>query len=129
MLIFGHPWVPSPSLKKVFSQEDLAKIEEGEIVLLEPLAEAIQLAHYCREHAIPFAVTVNEIRNALIANALEADFIVCQQEDGIEIQPLAERYLFDAKVLVLIEEEKEIERMARFSIDGVIFPSAIVQTA
>ncbi len=128
MLIFGHPWVPSPSFRKVFSQEDIAKVSEGEIVLLEPLAEAIHLAHYCQEHALPFAVTVNEIRNALIANALDADYIVCQQEDAIEVQPLAERYLFDAKVLVLIEEEKEIERMARFSIDGVIFPSAIVQT-
>ena len=129
MLIFGHPWVPSPSFRKVFSQEDLAEITDNEIILLEPLSEAIQLARYCQEHNLPFAVTINEVRNALIANALEADYIVCQQEDAIEVQPLAERYLFDAKVLVLIEEEKEIERMARFSIDGVIFPAAIVQTA
>ncbi len=126
MLIFGHPWVPSPSFKKVFSQEELSKISEDEIVLLEPLTEAIQLAHACRDHGVPFAVTVNEVRNALIANALGADYIVCQQEDAIEVQPLAERYLFDAKILVLIDGEKEIERMARFSIDGVIFPEAIV---
>jgi len=129
MLIFGHPWVPSPSFRKVFSQEDLSAVQAGEIVLLEPLTESVELAHACKKQALSFAVTVNEVRNALIANALEADYIVCQQEDAIEVQPLAERYLFDTKVLVLIEGEKEIERMARFSIDGVIFPAAILQVS
>ena len=129
MLIFGHPWVPSPSLKKIFTREELPHLQDDDIALLEPLSESIILAQHCQEAGIPFAVTVNELRNALIANALGADYIVCQQEDAIEIQPLAERYLFDAKVLVLIEEERAIERMARFSIDGVIFPSAILQVS
>jgi len=127
MLIFGHDWIPSPSFRKVFTQEDIAKVAEDEIVLLEPFAESLALAHYCREQAIEFAVTVSRMRNALFANALGAAYIVCQQEDAIEIQPIAERYLFDTKVLVLIEDEREIERMARFSIDGVIFPEAIRQ--
>ncbi len=128
MLIFGHPWVPSPSFRKVFSLEDFSRVLDGEIILIEPLTEAINLAHHCQENGLRFAVTVNEVRNALIANALGADYIVCQQEEAIEIQPLAERYLFDAKVLVLIEGEKEIEKIARFSIDGVLFPKAIAQT-
>jgi hypothetical protein len=127
MLIFGHPWIRSPLFKKVFANEEIDRLGEGEVALIEPLPESIELAQICRERSVPFAITVNEIRNAILANALEASYIVCQQEDAIEIQPIAERYLFDTKVLVLIEEEKEIERMARFSIDGVIFPDAIRQ--
>ena len=127
MMIVGHPWVASPTFKKVFVLEEIDRLKADEIVLLEPLPESINMAHYCQQNSIPFAITVNEIRNALFANALGAAYIVCQQEDAMEIQPIAERYLFDTKVLVLVEEEKEIERMARFSIDGVIFPQAIRQ--
>jgi len=127
MMIVGHPWVDSPTFKKVFTREEIGELQAEEIVLLEPLPESIAMAQYCQQNGVPFAITVNEVRNALFANALGAGYIVCQQEDAIEIQPIAERYLFDAKVLVLIEDEKEIERMARFSIDGVIFPQAIHQ--
>ena len=127
MIIAGHPWIPFPTFKRVFSREEIKRLGDGEIALLEPLAESITLAQFCQAEGIPFSVTVNEIRNALFANALGAAYIICQQEDAMEFQPIAERYLFDTKILVLVEEEKEIERMARFSIDGVIFPEAIRQ--
>ncbi len=127
MLIVGHPWVASPVFKKIFTREEIGALDANEIVLLEPLPESIKIAQYCQREAIPFAITVNVVRYALFANALGARYIVCQQEDAMEIQPIAERYLFDSKILVLVEDEKEIERMARFSIDGVIFPQAIRQ--
>ncbi len=128
MLIFGHPWVLSPVFKKAFSKEEIDKISDNEIVLLEPLAESIPLAQYCQSKHITYAITVNEMRNLIFANALEAAYIVCQQGDAIEFQSVAERYLFDTKILVLIEDEKVIERLARLSIDGVLFPEAIQQT-
>ena len=127
MIIIGHPWVASPVFRKVFSIEEIGYLKDEEIVLLEPLSESIDIARYCQKKQIDFAIAVDKVRNALIANALGARYIVCQQEDAMEIQPIAERYLFDTKVLVLIDDEKEIERIARFSIDGVIFPQAIRQ--
>ena len=126
MYIFGHPWIAGQTFRRVFSKEDIQTIQANEVVLLEPLAESVALAHYCQNNSIPFAVTLNTTRDALFANALGAAYIVCQQEDAMEIQPIAERYLFDSKVLVLITHEKEIDRMARFSIDGVLFPEAIL---
>ena len=53
-------------------------------------------------------------------------FVVSPIEEGSFIQSVAQDYLFDTKVLVLINEEKDISKMARVSIDGVIFPSAII---
>ncbi len=126
MRIFGHPWIPSEVFKRVFTKKDIQNLKENEIALLEPLTESIKLAQYCQSESIPFAVTLGSIKDALFANELEASYIVCQQEEAMEIQPIAQDYLFDAQVLVLIENEKEIEHMARFSIDGVIFPEAIV---
>jgi len=125
MLIFGHPWVQTPQFRKVFSLEDIKQISSEEVILLEPLSDSIALAQYCQTNQKIFAVTVNTITEALFANALGSHYIVCQNEDAIKIQSIAQEYLFDTKVLTLITSEKEIQKMAEHTIDGVIFPEAI----
>ena len=127
MEIIGHPWIESKRFVKVFSLEEISRTQAGDVILLEPFNVSIEMARYCREHQLPYAVTVTSIREAIFANALEAAFIIAEHEQAIAIQKIADEYLFDTKVLVLIEEEKRIDTMARFGIDGVIFPAAIVQ--
>jgi len=126
MLIFGHPWVHTPPFKKVFSLKDIDRVSSEEVILLEPLSDSITLAQHCQANQKAFAVTVNSLTEALFANALGSQYIVCQNEDAIKIQPIAQEYLFDSKVLTLINSEKEIQKMAEHSIDGVIFPEAIL---
>ncbi len=125
MLIFGHPWIKSRTFRKVFSVSDIEKVSDEDIVLLEPLSDSITLAQYCKEHRIDYAVTVTGVTEAIFANALGSKYIVCQHEEASQIQPIAQEYLFDTKVLTLIISEKEIKKMAEISIDGVIFPEAI----
>ncbi len=127
MLIFGHPWVESPNFVKVFSVEEISKSTPRDILLLEPLNVSIDLVRHCRSNELEFALTISTLKEALFANALGAGYVLCQHELGIEIQKIAEEYLFDTRILVLIEEEREIESMARFGIDGVVFSQAIVQ--
>jgi hypothetical protein len=127
MLIFGHPWVESPRFVKVFSVEEIGRTMPEDILLLEPLNVSIELAKHCRKNGLTFAVTVNSTQEAIFANALEASFIIAEHEQAITIQKIADDYLFDTRVLVLIENDKRIETMARFGIDGVIYPAAIVQ--
>ncbi|WP_456457833.1 hypothetical protein [Nitratifractor sp.] len=127
MLIFGHPWVEGPRFVKIFTVEEIDGSKAREILLLEPLNVSIDLVRHCRRNGLAFALTISTLKEALLANALGAAYVLCQHEIGIEIQKVAEEYLFDTKVLVLVEEEREIETMARFGIDGVVFPRAIVQ--
>jgi len=127
MLIFGHPWVESNRFVKVFSVEEIERSAPGDVLLLEPLNVSIELAKHCRANDLPFAITVSSIREAIFANALGAAYVVAEHELAITIQKIADEYLFDTRILVLIESEKRIETMARFNIDGVIFPDAIVQ--
>jgi len=125
MHIFGHRWIRNRDFKKVFTKDDIKKTDSNDIVLLEPLSDSIELAQYCQDNSIPFAVTVGSTKDAIFANALKALFIICQIEDATMIQPIAQSYLFDTRILVLITSEREIEKMAQLSIDGVIFPEAI----
>ncbi len=125
MIIIGHPWIKSGSFCKVFSQKDITQSAAKSTVLLEPLGDSHELAVYCKENSIPFAVTVNNLKEAIFANALGAAYMVCEEDDALIIQPVAQEYLFDTRVLALIHEEKEITKIARAGIDGVIFPEAI----
>ncbi len=125
MIIIGHPWVESRKFCKIFSIDDIKKSNPNDIVLLEPIVDSHKLAKYCQENNIPFAVTVNSLQEAIFSNALGAKYMVCEEDDALIIHPVAQEYLFDTRVLVLIHDAKEISKIARSGIDGVIFPEAI----
>ena len=125
MIIVGHPWIESKKFCKIFSKEDIKRSEVEDIVLLEPIVDSHDLAQYCKENSIPFAVTVNSLKEAIFANALGAVYMVCEEDDALIVHPIAQEYLFDTRILVLIHDEKEIAKIARSGIDGVIFPAAI----
>ncbi len=126
MLIFGHPWIESKKFSKVFTKSEIEHIPAEDIILLEPLNASIDIAHYCIELGREYAVVIGSIREALIANALGVSYAVCNFEQAIVMQKVANEYMFDTKILVLIDDEKGIETNARFGIDGVIFPDAVM---
>ena len=125
MIIVGHPWIKSSRFCKVFSIEDIKQSSADEIVLLEPLVDSHKYAAHCQDNNITFSVVANTLDDALFANALGAKFIICEEDDALMIQPIAQEYLFDSRILVLIHSEKEISKIARGGIDGVIFAEAI----
>jgi len=125
MKIFGHSWIESEKFNKVYSLEEINTASSNALVLLEPLVESIELAQYCHKNAIPYAIPVGSIKEALFANALGAAYMICKEENGFIIQPLAQQYLFDTELLVLISDEKDIAKLALQGIDGVIFANVI----
>ncbi len=125
MIVIGHPWIESPKFCKVFSENDIQSCMPGSVVVLEPLVDSHKLAEYCKKNDITYAVPVNKLKEAIFANALGAKYIICEEDDALMIQPIAQEYLFDTNVLVLIHEEKAIAKIARSFIDGVIFAEAI----
>ena len=127
MIIIGHPWIKSNRFFKVFSIKGIQKSQPDDIILLEPLVDSHRYAAHCQANAISFSVVVNTLDDALYANALGAKYIICEEDDALMIQPIANEYLFDTRILVLIHNEKEISKIARGHIDGVIFAEAICE--
>jgi NAD(P)H-dependent flavin oxidoreductase YrpB (nitropropane dioxygenase family) len=125
MILIGHPWIKSPEFCRVFSLVDIQKSAAEQVVLLEPLVDSHMLAQYCQENSVAYAVVVNTLDEAIYANALGAAYIICDEDTALMVQPVAQEYLFDTRVLVLIHSEKEISKIARGGIDGVIFAEAI----
>ena len=127
MIIIGHPWIKSNRFFKVFSVKGIEKSQPDDVVLLGPLVDSHELAVHCQENSVPFAVVANHLDDALVANALGARYVICEEDDALMIQPIANEYLFDTNVLVLIHSEKEISKIARGGVDGVVFADAIYE--
>ncbi|SFV66458.1 hypothetical protein MNB_SV-13-1122 [hydrothermal vent metagenome] len=125
MIIIGHPWIKSQKFAKVFSIEDIQKSKAEDIILLEPLVDSHTYAKHCQDNAIPFAVVISSLKDALFANALGAKYMLCEEDTALIVQPIAQEYLFDTRILVLLHNEKDISKIAREHIDGVIFTEAI----
>jgi len=125
MIVIGHPWIKSQIFCKVFSIEDIKSSKADEIVLLEPLVDSHKYAQYCQDNSIAYAVVVNTLDDAIFANALGASYMICEEDAALMVQPVAQEYLFDTRILVLIHNNKDISKIARGGIDGVIFAEAI----
>jgi hypothetical protein len=119
MIIIGHELVPFKPFVRLKSAKD---IKGGEVIF--DFDELAKLAPKCRENHIVFAVEVTSAREALIANAAGAAYIVTGDKSlACDIQPLAEKYLFDAKVLLRILFDDELAEVAGLGIDGVLMRS------
>ncbi|MEA2029103.1 MAG: hypothetical protein U9N49_09020 [Campylobacterota bacterium] len=125
MKIFGHPWIECEKFSKVYTTEDINAIESNTIALLEPLVESIELAQYCHKNSIPYVIPVGSIKEAIFANELSATYMICKEEKGFILQPIATQYLFDSEILVLISDEKDIAKLALQGMDGVVFADVI----
>jgi len=68
---------------------------------------------------------ITGLENALFANALGAKYMICEEDTALIVQPIAQNYLFDSRLLVLIQDDKKISKIAREQVDGVIFAEAI----
>lgn len=124
MIILGHKLIPFNPLYKVTKIEDIQHTPSNCTILFDFINE--ELIRYSTEQAIDFALHVKNIKDACIANALKAKFIIVDYELSKKIQPIATEYLFDTKILLHVEEEIQIELAAESSIDGVIFKNAII---
>lgn len=115
MLIFGHPKIPAPSFHLVENKEQIASTPPNSIVRF---AFDFEMLRYCQKNGIQVAVEIANIKEAVYANALHASFLLCPFDLAKKVQKIAENYLFDAKVIALMDE-RLIEKAIEAGIDGV----------
>ncbi len=127
MLLFGHPHVPSEKLYHVSSIEAIAHTPSNTCLLFSFDQEVYELIEYAKTNALEFAIDVKTLKDAIICENLDAKYLLMQEEIANNVQKAADTYLFDAKVLVHINDEEKIEALANEGIDGIIFAEAIIK--
>lgn len=123
MIIIGDKLVPSTELFKIFNIEDIKNTEANSTLYFLFNDEILK---YCFENSLDFAVKIESIKEAIYANALNAKYIIAEKKLAKKIQKIAENYMFDSKVLAIIETNDEFEDIAKVEIDGVIYKESLV---
>jgi hypothetical protein len=125
MIIIGHPWVESSHFVKVNQIEEIRHTKPNEVLVLSSLSASHAIASHCQTNGIPYAILAANLLDALFANSLGAKYIICERTLATQVQTAANVYLFDSRILTLIQTQEEIEAVAKEGIDGVIFSHAL----
>lgn len=119
MIIFGHKDIDHEQFYMVSNENDIFKTPSNSLLKIESFN--IELLKYCQANGLRYMVTITNIKEALFANTFGATYIRMPKNLAKELMPIAQNYLFDTKVIAIIDDEKEIVEMAKANVDGVWF--------
>ena len=122
MILIGDKLVPFEEISFINSLEDIKNTKANSTI---SFGYNEDLLKYSFENELNSAVIVSSIKDAVYANALNAKYIIADKNLAKDIQKVAENYMFDSKILATIESGDEIEEIASFEIDGVIYKSLV----
>ncbi len=120
MQLIGHELVPYEPL---FWRENEDQIKGGEQNLFKFDKAMIKRA---QELGAQFCVETENLNEVIIANAAGAKFIVVPRELASKAAKLAQDYLFDAQICVVIESQNELAALSETSADVAIFKNAVI---
>ncbi len=127
MIFFGHRFLKSESFYHIFDIDSILHTPPASTIYVEFDEKNLDIINHAVLNSVKVAVFVKNITETLYASSLGASYIIIEKELAKTTQNIAENYLFDAKILALIEEEEEIEELALLGVDGVIFSGAIIK--
>jgi pyruvate kinase len=127
MLLFGHRFIPSETFYHISDIDDITHTPPSSTLTLAFSEQNLDIISHLNLNQLTFALSVNNITDLIYASALNASYIIVPEDLAKTAQELAQNYLFDAKILVKIESDEDIEEMALLGMDGVIYPSAIIK--
>ncbi len=127
MLIYGHRFIESDNFYHVLNIDAISNTPSNSTIYLDFDEDNLEIINHANLNEISLALGVSNITEIIYASSLNASFIIVPKELVKTAQSIANNYLFDAKILVHITRESEVEELAMLSIDGVIFSNAIIK--
>jgi fructose-bisphosphate aldolase class 1 len=121
VLIFEDSYIEEAKFVKVSNIEDINKTSPKDILLLQEFKEPYQLAKYCQQNSLSYAIEASSILDAIYASNLGASYVVASLDLAKSLQELANEYLWDMKVLATVDTKEELIGVAKAFIDGAIF--------
>ena len=122
MIIIGDDLVPFEELNLINSFEDIKKTKANSTLLFFYNEELLK---YCYENELFSAIVVKSIKEAIYSNSLNVKYIICEKKLAKKLQKIADNYMYDSKILAIVDSNNEFEEIAKSEIDGVIFKNLI----
>ena len=118
MILIGDKLVPFEDVFLIKNIKDIENTKANSTVLFDFNEEILT---YCYKNELFCAVVVNSIKEAIYCNNLNVKYIISEKELSIELQKIADNYMYDSKILAIIDSNKELEQVAKLEIDGIIY--------
>ena len=122
MIIIGDKLVPFEEITYIKNIENIKDSKANSIVMFNYDEKTLKYAY---ENELSSAVIVTSITEAIYCNSLNAKYIISEKHLAIQIQKIADNYMYDSKNLVIIDSNEEFEHIAKDEIDGVIYRDLI----
>lgn len=122
MILIGDKLVPFEEIFNIGSIDDIKETKANSTISFRYNENLLK---YSFDNELNCAVLASDIKESIYANALNAKYIICEKQLAKDVQKIAENYMFDAKILAMIESNDEIEEIALSEIDGVIYKSIV----
>ena len=117
MEIIGFSEINNTNIIKISSNEEVKNTLANQLVIFDFYLDLIK---YCYKNEVEYGVIVKDIKEAILSNHFLAKYIIVKKENASSIQKIANNYMFDSKILQIIDSLDEIESVALNEIDGVI---------
>lgn len=127
MQIFGHRFIKNEYFYHISNIEAIQNTPPTSTIYMPYSEDILDIINHANENEVAFALSVEDVTQLIYASSLNASYIIVSKELSKIAQDIANNYLFDAKILVSIDKESEIEELAVSGVDGVIFSNAIVK--
>ena len=118
MILIGDKLVPFEDIFLIKNIKDIENTKANSTVLFDFDEEILT---YCYKNELFCAVVVNSIKEAIYCNNLNVKYIISEKELSIELQKIADNYMYDSKILAIIDSNQELEQVSKLEIDGIIY--------
>ena len=122
MILLGDELILCEDICKIKDISDIANTKPNSTLLFTYDIESIK---YCKQQSLNCAVVVNTIKELIYASQFDVKYIICDKNLAKDAQKIAENYMFDSKILVVINNSDEIVWVAQNEIDGAIYNNLI----
>ena len=123
MQIIGHKLIEYKNFNLIQTVENILNFDN---LIFEYNEDFIKNA---KDNGKTFSVVARNLNEAILANALKAKFIIIEKNNisiAKEVVKLAEFYLFDSKIAIIIENyEKDLLNAINLKVDAVIYKNII----
>jgi len=122
MILLGDVNIPCETIIKISSITDIIDTKANTTLLFD---FDFDILKYCQKNNIASAVMIKNITEVVYSALLGVKYIIVPHNIVSQAQKIADNYMYDSKILVIINSEDEIEQNALNEIDGVIYLNRI----
>ena len=122
MILLGDKHINYENIEKINCCEDIKKTQSNSTVLFN---FDFKILKYTSKNDISCAVIISTIKELIYSSKLNPKYIIVDNNILLKSQKIAENYMFDSKILAVINSCDEIEDIALKGIDGIIYKNIL----